>query len=45
MEDVVVPLLEVQATGEVAILNPWASTPEFQVVRGISSRDLTSARR
>ena len=30
-------------TGEVAIVNPWASTPEFQVLRGISYRDLTMA--
>jgi hypothetical protein len=28
---------------EVAIVNPWASTPEFQVLRGISYRDLTKA--
>ena len=30
-------------TGEVAIVNPWASTPEFQVLRGISYRDITMA--
>ena len=30
-------------TGEVAIVNPWASTPEFQVLRGIGYRDLTMA--
>jgi hypothetical protein len=30
-------------SGEVAIVNPWASTPEFQVLRGISYRDLTKA--
>jgi cellulase/cellobiase CelA1 len=30
-------------TGEVAIVNPWASTPEFQVLRGINYRDLTMA--
>jgi|GEM_PF-1650301 len=30
-------------SGEVAIVNPWASTPEFQVLRGIGYRDLTMA--
>ncbi|MCX7415201.1 MAG: cellulose binding domain-containing protein, partial [Planctomycetia bacterium] len=30
-------------TGEVAIVNPWASTPEFQVLRGISYRNITMA--
>ncbi|MFM7136988.1 MAG: cellulose binding domain-containing protein, partial [Planctomycetota bacterium] len=31
------------ASGEVAFVNPWASTPEYQVVRGITYRDLTIA--
>jgi len=30
-------------TGDVVIVNPWASTPESQVLRGISYRDLTMA--
>jgi hypothetical protein len=30
-------------SGEVAIVNPWASTPEFQVLRGISYRNLAMA--
>lgn len=30
-------------TGEVAIVNPWADIPKFQVLRGISYRDLTMA--
>ncbi|UAJ71804.1 glycoside hydrolase family 9 protein [Synechocystis sp. PCC 7339] len=31
------------STGEVAIINPWAWTPEFQVIRGVSFTDLTAA--
>ncbi len=31
------------ATGEMAFVNPWAWTPEYQVVRGISLTDLTVA--
>ncbi|NCX98627.1 MAG: 1,3-beta-glucanase, partial [Planctomycetia bacterium] len=31
------------SSGEVAFVNPWASTPEYQVVRGITYRDLTMA--
>lgn len=29
------------ATGELAFVNPWAWTPEYQVVQGISFKDLT----
>ncbi len=31
------------ASGELAFVNPWAWTPEYQVVRGISFTDLTVA--
>ena len=31
------------ASGEVAIVNPWASTPEYQVLRGIRYSDLSIA--
>ncbi|MFY8149015.1 MAG: glycoside hydrolase family 9 protein [Prochlorococcaceae cyanobacterium] len=31
------------STGEVAIVNPWASTPELQVIRGVGFEDLSPA--
>ncbi len=31
------------STGEVAIVNPWAWTPEVQVLRGVRFEDLSAA--